>query len=150
MSSYEFSYTMSREHGGLNPAYSYVAEMPASQMVHANANQAEPRATWQLRQKEWPAEDCRRFGGRWGMDPPCLHYYSYYLSTYVKCQRQIANKRVYDTILCIAHHWLHLREMAGRLAPPRGNGGSQEEGGPGRPHVTLNFHQPKPSILHRP
>ena len=52
---------MSREHGGLNPAYSYVAEMPASQMVHAkNAN---PNARRLADPAERMTEDCRIFGG---------------------------------------------------------------------------------------
>ena len=36
---------VSTGHGGLDPAYSYVAELPASQMVHANANQGIWRET---------------------------------------------------------------------------------------------------------
>jgi len=41
-------------------------------MVHANANQAEPRARRLAASAERMTEDCRRFGGSWGMDPPAL------------------------------------------------------------------------------
>ena len=49
-------------HGGLDPAYSYVAELPGSQMVHAkNAN---PNARRLADSAERMTEDCQGiFGG---------------------------------------------------------------------------------------
>jgi len=51
---------VSTGHGGLDPAYSYVAELPASQMVHTNAN---PNA----HPAERMTEDCEAKKGKGAM-----------------------------------------------------------------------------------